>query len=108
MITSTEYDRMKDPVLQDEARHDRECELDREIWQATIDEETDDILNRIAYGEYDADLASYFDGAVLMRVARIFATKDFELAYSLAGGDLIDIKNGLREYARDLAKMRIE
>ena len=99
---------MKDPVLVDEARHDRECELDREIWQAAVDEETDNILGRIAYGEYDADLASYFDAAMLMRVARIFATKDLELAYSLAGGSLIEIRQGLREWARDLAKTEIE
>ena len=97
-----------DPVLADEARHDRNCELANETRQALVDEATEAISGSIAYGEYDADLASYFDAAVLMRIARIFATLDFELAYSLLSNDLSHIKTGLQDYARTHAEQRIE
>lgn len=62
-----------------------------------------DFDREIAWGEYDDDLASYFDAKVLARVARIFATKDLELAYSLCHGDLDEIRKGVKDYAQDLA-----
>ena len=97
-----------DPVRRDELRHDQECERAREVREALIDEEVNEILLNAAYGEHDADLADYFVARMLMRIARLMATKDLELAFSLVGGDLIDIRTGIKDYARNLAEMRIE
>jgi len=97
-----------DPVARDERNHDRDCEEAREKREALIDQEVDEILLNTAYGEHDADLANYFDARILMRIARIMATKDLELAFSLVGGDLIDIRTGIKDYARNLAEMRID
>jgi len=97
-----------DPVTRDEARHDRECETAREVREALVDQEAERILQNTAYGGHDYHLANYFDARMLMRVARIMATKDLELAFSLVGGDLIDIRTGIKDYARNLAETRIE
>ena len=97
-----------DPVTRDEARHDRESETAREVREALIDQEVDEILLNAAYGEHDADLADYFDAKILMRIARLMATKDFELAFSLVAGDLIDIRTGIKDYARNLAETRVD
>ena len=97
-----------DPVTRDEARHDRECETAREVREALIDQQVEEILESIAWGYHDADLADYFNASMLMRVARIMATKDLELAFSLVGGDLLDIRTGIKDYARNLAEMRID
>ena len=97
-----------DPVTRDEARHDRESETAREVREALIDQQVEEIYESIAWGCHDADLADYFNGSMLMRVARIMATKDLELAFSLVGGDLIDIRTGIKDYARNLAETRID
>jgi len=93
---------------QAELRHDQTCETAQEVREALIDQEVDEILLNAAYGEHDADLADYFDAGMLMRVARIMATKDMELAFSLVGGDLIDIRTGIKDYARNLAETRVD
>ena len=97
-----------DPVVTDEARHDRDCELAREVIGAQIDALIPGIQDEIAYGEYDADLTSYFDGTMLARVARTFATVDFELAFSRCSDDLLQIRSGIDEFAKDLATKRVE
>jgi len=97
-----------DPVIRDEARHDRECETAREVRDAQIDEALGPIMDRITWGERDRDMANYFDSTVLMRIARTFATVDLELAFSRCGGDLLEIRRGIKEYARDLAEMRVD
>ena len=97
-----------DPVTRDEARHDRECETAQEVREAMVDQEMETILLNTAWGNHDADLANYFDAGMLMRIARIMATKDLELAFSLVGGDLIDIRTGIKDYARNLAETRVD
>ena len=97
---------MKDPVVMDEARHDRECAAELKRLEAAIDEATAEIIGETEYGALDSDLLNNFDGVILMRIARIFATKDPKLAYSLTHGDLQDIRNGIEDYARDLAERR--
>ena len=97
-----------DPVTRDEARHDRECETAQEVREALVDQQVEEILENVAWGYHDADLADYFNGSMLMRVARIMATKDLELAFSLVGGDLIDIRTGIKDYARNLAETRVD
>ena len=97
-----------DPVIRDEARHDRECETAQEVRAELIDQEVETILQNASWGHHDADLADYFDARMLMRIARIMATKDLELAFSLVGGDLIDIRTGIKDYARNLAETRVD
>jgi len=97
-----------DPVTRDEARHDRECETAREVREALVDQEVEDILQEIDWGEYDNDMFNYFPPAMLMRIARIMATKDLELAFSLVGDDLLNIRAGRLDYARNLAETRVE
>ena len=97
-----------DPVLIDEAAHNKRCEQAQELADAQIDALIPGIQDEIAYGEYDADLNTYFDGPMLARVARTFAQTDFEQAYSRCSGDLIDIRRGIDEFAKDLATKRIE
>jgi len=99
---------MKDPVLQDEERYDRECQIADKARQAAVEELQEKILEDVAFGAYDTDLSSYFDASVLMRIARIYALKDPELALSLTWGDLVDIKNGMEEWALDMAERRVE
>ena len=93
---------------QAELRHDQTCETAQEVREALVDQEVDEILLNAAYGEHDADLADYFDAKILMRIARLMATKDFELAFSLVAGDLIDIRTGIKDYARNLAETRVD
>ena len=95
-------------VAEDELAHDKRCQLAQEAVDAAIDELLPKIQDEIAYGEYDADLNTYFDGPMLARVARTFATVDFELAYSRCSDDLLQIRSGIDEFAKDLATKRIE
>ena len=97
-----------DPVTRDEARHDRECETAQEVREALVDQQVEEILENVAWGYHDAGLADYFSASMLMRVARIMATKDLELAFSLVGGDLLDIRTGIKDYARNLAETRVD
>ena len=94
------------PVVLDELAHDKRCEHAQELVDAQIDALLPGIQEQIEWGEYDADLASYFDSPMLGRIARTFATNDFELAYSLCSDDLLQIRIGLEEYARDMAERR--
>ena len=99
-----------DPVVMDELRHEKACQMAQEATEAAIDEILPGIHNEIACGEYDRDLASYFDNSMLMKIARNLAGAnepfDLGLAYSRVAGDLMEIRSGIDDYAKDLAKQR--
>ena len=99
-------------VEAEELAHDKRCQTAQEATEAAIDEILPGIHEEIACGEYDRDLASYFDDSMLMKIARNLAGAnepfDLGLAYSRVAGDLMEIRSGIDDYAKDLAKQRVE
>ena len=104
-------------VRQEEARFDRTCEQAQEIREAQLDQAIETVMDKIAQGEMDSDMANYFDAAMLMRIARIFSTYyrytkdgkvcDFELAYAVTAEARLHIKNGIKDYAKDIAELNL-
>ena len=104
-------------VRQDELQHDRDGQLAQEAHEARLAEATENVLEQIHAGDLDSDMASYFDGDMLMRIARIFSTytmqtkdgktADFERAYAVTADDRIQIKAGIEDYAKDIAEMNL-
>ena len=96
---------MKDRVMMDEARYDRDCELAREVLVAQIDEIMDVVWKEVDAGEHDRELfsSSWFDQTMVSRMARRVAAGQDQLA-----GDLADYSLQLTDYVRDVAELRAE
>jgi hypothetical protein len=104
-----------DPVLHDEARHDRRtfagAEQAQELAQEQLEQEMDAVWDEVLEGEHDREIfqSSYVDTELMCRVGRISACgygKQF--APAIPAIDLNDLKLQITDYVEDCAKMRLE
>ena len=99
---------IKDPVLADEARHDRgdapETDADR------LDNEIDTIWNEVLDGQHDREIfeSSYIDTELMGRIARIAAC-GYKTNYPapIPATDLNDLKLQIADYVKDAAELRL-
>jgi hypothetical protein len=105
----------QDPVMADEARHDRKtfagAEQAQELVGATLDTEKDKVWNEVLEGEHDREIfeSSFVDTELMGRVGRIAACgygKAF--APAIPATDLADLKLQIDEYVQDVAELRLE
>ena len=104
----------KDPVLIDEARHDRRtfagAEQAQELAGAQLDTEIDAVWDEVLSGEHDREIfeSSFVDTELMGRIGRIAACgygKPFSTA--IPATDLNDLKLQITDYVEDCAKLRI-
>ena len=104
-----------DPVLHDEARHDRQtfagAEQAQELAGAQLDTEMDKVWDEVLEGEHDGEIfeSVYIDTRLMGRVGRIAACgygKQYRAI--IPATDLCDLRLQITDYVEDCAKMRLE
>ena len=104
-----------DPVLHDEAAHDRQtfagAEQAQELAGAQLDTEIDKVWDEVLEGEHDSEIfeSSFTDTRLMGRIARIAACgygKQYRAI--IPATDLNDLRVQITDYVEDCAKMRLE
>jgi hypothetical protein len=97
---------MKDPVLTDEAKYDRDCQKAEAKRQKLIGIAMDTVWEEVKFGEHDAEIAnsSWIDSAGMARVACQVAMNN---AYPDVHA-MNDLSLQLEDYVRDVAERRVD
>jgi hypothetical protein len=105
----------KDPVLHDEAKHDRRtwagAEQAQELAREQLEQEMDAVWDEVLEGEHDREIfeSAFVDTELMGRVGRIAACgygKAF--APAIPATDLNDLKGQIDDYVEDEARERLK
>ena len=92
---------MFDPVRHDEARFDRNSQKALKRQQSATERHLETAKDEVAAGRWDSDIANYFDGEMLMRIARRAANGEAQNP-----SDMAEIRAELEDYAADMAERK--
>ncbi len=92
---------MFDPVARDELTHDLNSQKAAQRHQRIRDRMEEKAKDEVVNGRWDSDMANFFDGEMLMRIARRLATGEKQNP-----DDINEIKLGLEDYETDLAERK--
>jgi hypothetical protein len=103
--------KMKDPVLTDEAKYDRECQKAENERRDAIETEMDTVWDEVGEGDHDSELASsgHVDQSNAMAVARreaLAATQVFPVRKDM--GAVTDLRLQIEDYVKDVAERRVD
>jgi hypothetical protein len=97
---------MKDPVLTDEAKYDRDCQKAEAKRQRMIGIAMDTVWEEVKFGEHDAEIAnsSWIDTAGMARIStRVALNMKHIDAHAIR-----DFELQLEDYVRDVAERRVD
>jgi hypothetical protein len=97
---------MKDPVLTDEAKHDRDCQKAESKREHAVGLEMVEVWEEINYGEHDAEISSssWIDQEGMTRVA---VQQALNSKYPDVHA-MNDLALQLEDYVRDVAERRVD
>ena len=105
----------KDPVMADEAKHDRRtfagAEQAQELAQEQLEQEIDKVWDEVFEGEHDREIfeSSYVDTELMCRVGRMAAYGyGLQFAPAIPATDLNDLKLQITDYVKDAAELRLK
>jgi hypothetical protein len=103
--------KMKDRVIEEEAKYDRDCQKAEVERQDAINTEMDTVWDEVGQGDHDSELAnsSWIDQIGAMRIARreaLAATQVFPVGKDM--GAVGDLRLQIEDYVKDVAERRVD
>ena len=105
-----------DPVTADEIRNDKRLEMANEVNEARWDTELDNLLDQMANGQWDSDIAEHLFrrldpsqvGKIIRNLVEAYRTGDFPLYISRIKADIESADIAIEDFAHEMVQNWME